>query len=84
MNPCHNHTVAVSSLLQIDQIVHHIGGDGQIDHPVHQVEAEEGDGEHDPAVLVDVGCLHAEEPLWRGGWRSGGDHWRRHWWRWHT
>jgi hypothetical protein len=44
------------------------------------VEAEEGDGEDNPAVLVNVARLHAKEPL-RWGWGRWGRHWRR--WRLH-
>jgi len=53
------------SLLEVDEIVDDIDRDGEIDHPVHEVEAEEGDGENDPTVLVDVGGLHAEKSLRR-------------------
>ena len=40
--------------LEIDQVIRHLVGDGQVDHPVHQVEAEESDGEDDSAVLVNI------------------------------
>jgi hypothetical protein len=69
-----------SSLFQVDQVVHHIGGNGEVDGPVHEVEAEEGDGEDNPAVLVNVACLHAKETL-RRSWRRTRDsscRWRRH------
>ena len=46
-------------LLQVDKIFDYRGGDGEIDHPVHEVEGEEGDGEHDPAVLVNITGPHA-------------------------
>ena len=59
-------------LVQIDQVLHHNVGDGEIDGPVHEVEAKEGDGEDDAAVLVDVAGLHAEESLGRGRGRRGG------------
>ena len=42
------------NLFQVDKIIDNVGGDGEIDHPVHEVEGEEGDGEHDPAVLVNI------------------------------
>ena len=43
-----------------------------VDHPVHEVEAEEHDGEHHPAVLVDVAGLHAQKlGAGRGGGRDG-------------
>ncbi len=32
-----------------------------VDDPIHQLEAGEGDGEKDAAVLVDVGGRHAEQ-----------------------
>ena len=31
-----------------------------VDDPVHEVEGDEGDGEEDPAVLVDVGGGHPQ------------------------
>ena len=60
--------------LEVDQVVHHLVRDGQVNHPIHQVEAEESDGEDDPAILVNVRSLHSKEPLRWGTWR-----WRR--WR---
>ena len=62
----------VADLLQVDEIVHHIVGDGEVDHPIHEVEAKKGDGEDDAAVLVDVAGPHAEESLRGGGRRRGG------------
>ena len=59
--------------LEVDQVVHHLVGDGEVNHPIHQVEAEEGDGEDDPAILVNIRGLHSKEPLRWGTWR---------WWRW--
>ena len=43
--------------LQVDEVVDNIVWDCEIYHPVHEVEGEEGDGEHDPAVLVDITSL---------------------------
>ena len=37
---------------------------GEIDHPVHQVEAQECDGEDDPWIFVNVAGLHSEESFW--------------------
>ena len=41
-------------LLEVDNIVRDVTSQAQVDHPVHEVEGEEGDGEHDPAVLVNI------------------------------
>ena len=47
-----------ADLDEIDKIVDNLVGDGEIDHPVHEMEWEEGDGEHDPAVFVDIAGLN--------------------------
>ena len=47
-------------LLKEDQVLYHNIGEVVVDDPVHQLEAAEGDGEEDPAVLVDVGGGDAE------------------------
>ena len=39
---------------------------GEIDHPVHQVEAQERDREDNPRIFVDVAGLHTKESF-RGG-----------------
>ena len=39
---------------------------GEIDHPVHQVEAQEGDREDNPRIFVDVAGLHTKESFRRG------------------
>ena len=49
---------------------------GEIDHPVHEVEAQEGDREDNPRIFVDVASLHTKESFWRGleghwGWGMG-------------
>ena len=57
-------------LLQIDNIVWYLPGDADVDHPVHEVEGEEHDGEDDPAVLVNITGPHAQYPSgWLGGCR---------------
>ena len=48
-------------LLQVDEVLHDLVGDGKEDHPVHEVEGEEGDGEHDATVLVNVAGLHPRQ-----------------------
>ena len=49
------------TLIQVDEVLYHVVGDGEIDHPVHEVEGEEGDGEHDAAVLVNItGLYHTD------------------------
>ena len=43
--------------------------DGEEDGPVGHVEGEEGDGEDDPGVLVNVARPHPQDSLWRRlGW----------------
>lgn len=44
---------------------------GEIDHPVHQVEAQEGDREDNPRIFVDVARLHTKESF-RGGLKGNG------------
>ena len=48
-------------LLQVDEVLDDLVGDGEEDHPVHEVEGEEGDGEHNAAVLVNVAGLHPRQ-----------------------
>ena len=62
--------VHLGSLLEVDKIICHFIGYCKVDHPVHQMEAEESDGEHNPAVLVNVRSLHSKQSLWRGTHRS--------------
>ena len=38
----------------MDQVRHHVFTDIQIDYPIHQVEANERDGEEDSRIFVDV------------------------------
>ena len=47
-------------LIQVDNIVRDLPGDAEVDHPVHEVEGEEHDGEDDPAVLVNVTGPHSK------------------------
>ena len=72
----HNLLPSLLRHLEVDQVVHHLVRDGQVNHPVHQMEAEESDGEDDPAVLVNIRGLHAKQSLWWRAWRR----WRR-WWK---
>ena len=39
---------------QVHQVWHHVFTDIQIDYPIHQVEANERDGEEDSRIFVDV------------------------------
>lgn len=41
-------------LLEQHQIVRYHVADVQVDDPVHQVEADEADREHDAGILVDI------------------------------
>ena len=43
-----------SILFQVYKIIYNFTADGEIDHPVHEMEGEEGYGEHNPAVLVNI------------------------------
>lgn len=45
----------ISRVVDVLEIVGHDVGDMQIDDPVHQIEADETNGEHDARILVDVG-----------------------------
>ena len=45
-----------------------------VDDPVHELEADEGDGEDDPGVLVNVGGRDAEHPVDVLGRDHTGDH----------
>lgn len=40
--------------MEQDEVLGHLVADVQVDDPVHEVEAGEGDGEEDAAVLVNV------------------------------
>ena len=55
----------LAPLVQIDQIVHNRLRDGEEDGPVHHVEADEGDWEDHPGVLVDIASTHPHYPLRR-------------------
>ena len=59
-------------LLEVDDVVRDVARQAQVDHPVHEVEGDEHDGEDDPAVLVDITGPHAEYPGGRVGWQGGG------------
>ena len=52
------------------QVLSHHVRDVQVDDPVHEVEADEGDGEDDAAILVDVAGSHAEDSFRRWGQRG--------------
>ena len=41
-------------IVQVDEVGGHLVADVEVDDPVHEVEAEEGEGEQDAAPLVDV------------------------------
>ena len=45
------------SLLQVHEVINNIHRDTHVNHPVHHVEGEEGDGEDYPTVLVNVAGL---------------------------
>ena len=69
------------SLVQVDEVLQDLVTQVLVNDPVHQLEAGEGHGEDDPAVLVNVRGRHAEHlvqllhvAVGVGGWgrRSGG------------
>lgn len=68
----------LNPLVEIDQVVHNRLRDGEEDGPVHHVEADEGDREDHPGVLVDIASSHPHYPL-RGrlGHRRGEGRGRR-------
>lgn len=47
--------IITSTAVDEFEIVCHDVGDMQVDDPVHEIEADEADGEDDPRVLVNVG-----------------------------
>ena len=49
-------------MLQVDDLVRDVAGEAEVDHPVHQVEGDEHDGEDDAAVLVDITRPHPAQP----------------------
>ena len=49
-------------LLQVDDVIRNIPGQAEVDHPVHEVEGDEHDGEDDAAVLVDITRPHPAQP----------------------
>ena len=54
-------------LLEIDNVVRDVPRQTQVDHPVHEVEGDEHDGEDYPTVLVDITGSHPEDPGGRVG-----------------
>ena len=74
--------------IEEDQIRDNVITEMAVDDPVHELEASEGDGEEDAAVLVDVRCGHSKKlvqvlgfavGICRCWWRRGRQgHW--HWW----
>ena len=58
-------------LLQVDDVIRNIPGQAEVDHPVHEVEGDEHDGEDDPAVLVDITGPHSKYPSRRVGRQWG-------------
>ena len=48
-------------LIDEDEIVGQIVGNVQVNDPVHEIEADETDGEHDTRILVDIGWREAVE-----------------------
>ena len=53
----------LSAGVEQDEVLGHLIADVQIDDPVHEVEAGEGDGEEDAAVLVNVRRRHSHHLL---------------------
>ena len=51
-------------LFQVYKIINNLVTDGQIDHPVHEMEGEEGYWEHNPTVLVNITGLKYKELLY--------------------
>ena len=50
--------------MKINHIIRDLSRDADVDHPIHEVEGEEHDGEDDSAVLVNITGSHAEYPCW--------------------
>ena len=59
-------------LLEVHDIVRDVSSQAEVDHPVHEVEGDEHDGEDDSAVLVDITGPHPEYPGGRVGGQDGG------------
>ena len=57
--------------IKIDDFLGNFAGNRHIYHPIHQVEAEEHDGEDDSAVLVNVAGPDAQYLVWRLGPADG-------------
>ena len=53
----------LSSWVEEDEVLRDLVADVQVDDPVHEVEAGEGDGEEDTAVLVNVRRRHPHHLL---------------------
>ena len=47
-------------VVEVHDVVHRLPCEAEVDHPVHQVEGDEHDGEDDPTVLVNVTGPHAK------------------------
>ena len=60
-------------LLKIDNIIGDLSRDADVDHPIHEVEGEEHDGEDDSAVLVDITASQAEYPCWGSSRKNRSD-----------
>jgi len=62
----------LSLVIERDDVVRDLPGDGEINHPVHHVETDKHDGEEDSAVLVNITASHPEYSVRRFWWRKGG------------
>ena len=49
-------------VVEVHDVVHGLPCEAEVDHPVHQVEGDEHDGEDDAAVLVDITRPHPAQP----------------------
>lgn len=69
--------------MEVHKILDHVIAEVLVDDPVHELEASESDGEHDPTVLVNVRSRHTEHlvQFLHVTVRIGRDKWGHRRWR---
>ena len=73
LDPTHSYILfffLIKFSLEINQVICNFIRYGQVDHPVHQMEAEESYWKDDSWILVNIWSLHSEKSLWRRPSRS--------------
>ena len=60
------------SALDSNEVLHGVAGDADEDGPVHEVEAEEDEGEGYPGVPLNITCSHSPQGGGRDGRGEGG------------